>query len=249
MCLIVFDWNPTQGLRLVANRDEFHARPSAALNWWAEQPQILAGRDLQAGGSWLGLSRQGRFAAITNVREAGAETGPRSRGHLVRDFLASSSSPHVWLEDLEPQAYPGFNLLLLAGKELVYISNRGDQGAQTLAAGLYGVSNARLDTPWPKLCAARDGLAALPADAPLEDWLQITSRQQPWPDTELPDTGVGVELERLLSPPFIRSPAYGTRCTTALHWQPTGAEILERRFDASGSALGDSHFQLDFAAP
>lgn len=253
MCLIVFDWNPngTLPLRLVANRDEFHARPTQSLHFWPDEPDILAGRDMQAGGTWLGVSRNGRMAAITNVRETGITTpDPQSRGHLVRDFLREQTSVTDYLQQLQQQAqrYPGFNLLLLADGEMWHYSNRSADSATQIAAGVHGLSNAGLDTPWPKLVQARNALSQLPANAPLDHAVDVTARRERFADGELPDTGVGLELERLLSPPFIVSPNYGTRCTTAIRMSTTNAEVLERRYDPQGNTSGQSENTVVFSS-
>ncbi len=252
MCLIVFDWNPDTAvpLRLVANRDEFHTRPTQSLHFWPDEPDILAGRDMQAGGSWLGVSRNGRLAAITNVRETGATPpDPQSRGHLVRDFLREQTSVTDYLQRLQQQAqrYPGFNLLLLADGEMWHYSNRGADSATQISAGVHGLSNAGLDTPWPKLVQARDALAQLPKHALLNEAVMVTARRDRFADDALPDTGVGLELERLLSPPFIVSPNYGTRCTTAIRMITTGAEVLERRYDPQGNISGQSEDTIIFS--
>ncbi len=251
MCLIVFDWNPvaTMPLRLVANRDEFHARPTQPLDFWEDEPAILAGRDLRAGGSWLGVSRSGRLAAITNVREVGVSTpNPESRGHLVRDFLLDGAPVTDYLERIQQRAerYPGFNLLLLADGEMWHYSNRST-APMLVTPGIHGVSNAGFDTPWPKLLAAREALRQLPRDAALDDAFAVTARRAPFNDSELPNTGVGMEVERLLSPPFIVSPAYGTRCTTALRLSHDAADVAERRYDATGAATGMSERKILFS--
>ena len=257
MCLIVFDWQPGTRLRLVANRDEFHARPTAPLARWEDTPDIVGGRDLQAGGTWLGVAANGRFAATTNVRgPAGEAVTGRSRGQLVRDFLLAEGDPQRYIDALRPRAaeYPGFNLLLLAEGALWHYANRaapgahaGDGEATPLPAGIHGVSNAGLDTPWPKLRSACAALQALPPEAPETALADVTARREPFADDTLPDTGVGLELERLLSPPFIVSPAYGTRSTTVLDWRPQGANLYERRYASDGSLGGEARETIDFA--
>lgn len=250
MCLIVFDWQPNSEriLRLVANRDEFHARPSAPLAAWADIPEIVGGRDLEAGGSWLAISTRERLAAITNVREPGITVDhPLSRGALVREFLRRKDSVEDYLSEIQSEAhrYPGFNLLLLAQKTLWYYSNRGDRAKQ-LNPGIYGLSNAGLDTPWPKLLDAKSHLAKHIHDFDLRSGLDILSRREPYPDTDLPDTGVDATVERMLSPAFISSPQYGTRCTTALEWTSSHANMIERRYDAAGDNCGETTLQVKF---
>lgn len=252
MCLIVFRWDAAHThLRLVANRDEFHARPSSPLAVWADAPDILAGRDLAAGGTWLGLSKRGRFAAITNVREPSAAwpAQPRSRGHLVRDFLLGEQTAAEFCADLEPHAqeFPGFNLLLLDGRDLYYFGNRHPY--RRLDTGIYGLSNAGLNSPWPKVEHSREALAAQPDSASLDDDLELLSRREAFPDHTLPDTGVGLNAERMLSPPFIVAPGYGTRCTTAVHWTPHGAQVRERSYAGDGHITGQVEETIRHSKP
>lgn len=249
MCLIALSWQPgsDQPLLLLANRDEQHARPATALAAWAEAPHVLAGRDLSAGGTWLGVTRQGRFAAITNYREPGGRAGARSRGHLVADFLRGEQPPDRYAEQVEAQDYAGFNLLLGDTGQLIYLSNRAEGGPRSLHPGVYGLSNALLDTPWPKLLDLREGLRGLlnAESPPHEQGLNLLMRREPYPDAALPDTGVGLALERMLSPPFICTPVYGTRCSTWLRLGRAQAEVVERSFDASGKARGDVYHRID----
>lgn len=254
MCLIAFacKLHPEYPLLLVANRDEFHARPAAPLAWWDDRPGVLAGRDLQEGGSWLGVSRDGRVAAVTNVRGPdGAIRRPLSRGRLVTDFLDARADVEAYASSLEPAAaaYGGFNLLLFDGHELRYLSNAPQFVSRAIEPGLHALSNAQLDTPWPKVLAAR---------AAMRDWiardlddeealLAVMMNPAQAPDAELPQTGVGLELERVLSSAFIHTPAYGTRCTSLLRIARDGTvELFERRFDAGGAIGGDTRvrFQL-----
>jgi uncharacterized protein with NRDE domain len=224
MCLILLAWEKHPRWRLVAaaNRDEFHARPTAAADWWRDAPDLLAGRDLQEGGTWLGVTRSGRFAAVTNVREPQMyRTGAPSRGRLVSGFLASPAPSLVWLASLMPtaMAFNGFNLLVLDGTTLAWLSNRSP-GFRTLPPGIYGVSNALLDTPWPKVTRGKDDLRAalaLEDDDALEAALfDSLARRDPAPEAELPNTGVGEERERALSSAFIVTPEYGTRSSTVV---------------------------------
>jgi uncharacterized protein with NRDE domain len=174
MCLILIAWqaHPDYPLVVAANRDEFFARPAAAAAFWPEAPQVLAGRDLEAGGSWLGISREQRFAALTNYREGGrVATNARSRGALVADFLSGHASPSAYLAQVAARAvdYNGFNLFVADGQCLAYYANRGDSPPRFLSPGIYGLSNHLLDTPWPKLATAKasfaEALAELPAQA------------------------------------------------------------------------------------
>ena len=249
MCLILLAWqtHPDYPLAVCANRDEFHARPTLAADFWSDQPGILAGRDLQAGGTWLGIDRRRRFAAVTNYRDPKAPEGQRSRGDLTRDYLAGDLSPQDFLSGLDGGAYGGFNLFLADRDSLCYYSNR--QGRiQELPPGIYGLSNHFLETPWPKLVAAKarfsEALQALPETEPLFRLLADPTR---WPDEHLPDTGVSLEWERMLSAIFVQSPAYGTRASTVLTVDRQGEVCLtERSFNAAGpSGEVQRRFQAD----
>lgn len=240
MCLILVAWqaHPRFPLVVAANRDEFHARPSAPAAPWPEDPRVTAGRDLEAGGTWLGIREDGRFAAVTNVREPGVPKGSLSRGHLTRDFLLGDRSPGAFAAGIDGSLHSGFNLLVADAGELWYRSNR-DGAARRLEPGVYGVSNHLLDTPWPKLATARKrfalALAALPALAPCFD---ILADREIVPDERLPATGVPLEWERLLSAVFVQSEAYGTRASTVLARDRTGAVLFEeRRFGPGGERI------------
>lgn len=253
MCLIAFDHRPGSAcpLRLVANRDEFHVRPAAPLATWSDAPHIIGGRDLEAGGTWLAVHRRGRFAAVTNVRDPRLKvpSGAPSRGALVRAALECDDLP-AWLDRLasgEGHHYAGFNLLAGDGERLWHL-HRGLDGLTLKAVppGLHGLSNASLDTPWPKLIAARQGVAASvrhghwPGDA-----LAALGDPHPADDDQLPETGVGLELERRLSSPFIVGQDYGTRAMSWLAWHADGRiEIGERRFGPEGVALGENELRV-----
>jgi len=251
MCLIVFAWRPTDKLPLVvaANRDEFYARQTLPLAPWADASWIVAGRDLQAGGTWLGVTQDGRFAALTNIREKNrSQSGKRSRGELVADFLRGRQSPADYLAQVSPHldSYAGFNLLLGDLHELYYLNSR-ERRAQKLKAGIYGLSNAALNTPWPKLERCRAALvAALEQDeAPTEDFFALLADRQQAADKELPDTGLTLDFERLLSSAFIASESYGTRASTVLLRRADGSMWFgERRFGEQGIYLGESTFTL-----
>ncbi|MBM7062431.1 NRDE family protein [Pseudomonas sp. UL073] len=248
MCLIAFAWRPDHALPLVlaANRDEFYARPSRPLGEWPDAPGLYAGRDLEAGGSWLGVTRDGRFAALTNIRDPGQKLGSRSRGELVAGFLRGSLSPLAYLQQIADQAghYSGFNLLVGTRTELAYLNAR-EALPQLLPAGLYGLSNAALDTPWPKLRKVKAALAErLPAPSP-ETLLALLGDAEPASDSSLPETGVGLATERLLSSLFIASPNYGTRASTALIRHADGHQVLvERSFGPYGAQLGEVRVEL-----
>ncbi|WP_217477515.1 NRDE family protein [Stutzerimonas stutzeri] len=251
MCLIVFAWRPSHALPLIvaANRDEFHARPSLPLAAWDEAPTLVAGRDLQAGGTWLGVDTAGRFAALTNIRAPGARLGTRSRGELPERYLRGALSPEAYLTELTGhlEHYSGFNLLVGDARELWYLnSQRGTP--QQLGEGIYGLSNAALDTPWPKLLRARQALRDCleePIEAPqAETLLQLLSDPQLADDHELPSTGVPYEWEKRLSSVFITGTDYGTRASTVLIRHVNGAaQITERRFGPAG-LLGQSRIEL-----
>lgn len=258
MCLILLahDAHPRHRLVVAANRDEFYERPAAPAGWWEDAPEVLAGRDLRGGGTWLGVTRAGRFAAVTNFRETvpPAPDAP-SRGHLVGGFLRGRSAPDAYLRALAGRAdgYAGFNLLVGEGDELRYFGNRG--GAERrLAPGVYGLSNALLDTPWPKVERGRAGLAAALAgdgDVDPEALFRVLWDAEPAPDARLPDTGVGLERERMLSSPFIRGPEYGTRASTVLLVGRDGrVRFVERTVTPGADGWTESahEFQLDGTA-
>ena len=251
MCLIAFAWqHPRYRLVLAGNRDEFHGRASAALARWDEAPEILAGRDLQALGTWLGVSERGRLAAVTNVRlPEPPPPGLLSRGKLTSDFLRGDATAQAHADALVPTLprYGGCNLLLFDREHAVYASNQPSALAQSLAAGVYGLSNAALDTPWPKTTALREALAGWlqAADDRVEPLFEALADEHQPGDDELPDTGVGLERERLVAPAFIRNPEYGTRCSTVVTIGHDGAgRIVERRFGRGGIYLGE--IGLDF---
>ena len=245
MCLIVLAWQLHADYPLVvaANRDEFFARPAAPAGFWADHPDVLAGRDLQAGGSWLGVTRQQRFAALTNYRE-GRPQRPEtaSRGALVADFLTGPSDAFSYLEALGKRGgeYNGFNLLVGNGQQLGYYTNRGGSW-RALEPGIYGLSNHLIDTPWPKLAAAKAAFAAalaqLPATTPFFDLL---ADREIVADAHLPETGVAIAWERILSAVFVTSPDYGTRASTLLTMARSGQVTLtERSFGQDAEPLGE----------
>jgi uncharacterized protein with NRDE domain len=221
MCLIVFAWkyHPDYPLIMAANRDEYYQRPTILADFWEDQPNILAGRDITSGGTWLGINRQGRFAAVTNYREGQQHPSSRSRGELTANFLGSDIGIKQYAQHVidEGDQYNGFNLLLGDGDQLYYCSNRQPQ-LQKVLPGIYSLSNHLLDSPWPKAIHAKEALEPLLKTPVIDQELLIQSlqRRESFADEYLPDTGVGLALERMLSPPFITSKDYGTRCTTIL---------------------------------
>lgn len=248
MCLILFAWRPDHALPLVvaANRDEFHARPSLPLGHWEEAPGVYAGRDLEAGGTWMGIGPEGRFAALTNIRDPAQKLGPRSRGELVAGFLRGECPPEEYLAEVARRVedYSGFNLLAGDGRYLYYLHSR-HATPRVLEPGVYGLSNAALDTPWPKLLRARQGLAERLDDPQPHRLLEVLTDPTPAPDTQLPDTGVGLATERLLSSIFIRGGHYGTRASSILLVHADGRrEFSERSFGPEGAQLGDVRLEL-----
>ncbi|MFO1401876.1 MAG: NRDE family protein [Steroidobacteraceae bacterium] len=255
MCLVLLAWrvHPEYPLVLAANRDEFHARAAAPAAWWDEPAGLLAGRDLDAGGTWLGVTRDARFAVLTNYRDPGrhAAAAP-SRGALVTHALSRPEPLEAtlgWLARAAP-AYNGFNLLFSDGERLgVYESVPGT--GRELPPGVYGLSNHLLDTPWPKVTAAKSQLAAaltqLPEEAPLRELLRDG---RPAEDAELPRTGLSLEWERLLSSAFIRAPGYGTRCSTIVLVDRRGTvRFEESSWDEAGAPRGSVRQEFSRAAP
>lgn len=259
MCLIALAWqyHEQAPLLLAANRDEFHARPTAPASFWDEDPSIFAGRDLEAGGTWLGVNKNGRFAAITNVREQAAKPldSVRSRGELTSRYLQSSEPPESYLARIAQHRheYRGFNLLIGDTESLWYLHGSHESMAEPtqLSPGVYGLSNAALDTSWPKLERAKhtmqETIAATPHDTPNHDQLiACLSNRAPVDAAQLPDTGIDLEMERMLSPQFIVSSAYGTRCASSMRFHIGGAiDFRELRFDASGRESGRDNFRFE----
>jgi uncharacterized protein with NRDE domain len=248
MCLIVLAWqaHPDYPLVLAANRDEFYHRPARAARFWEEVPEVLAGRDLSAGGTWLGVTRRGRFAALTNFREPGAAAGARSRGLLVSAFLQGDMTPLAYAQEVADRSadYSGFNLLVGDAGMLVAVGNRGTPPT-LLEPGVHGLSNHLLDTPWPKVERARAALAALlPSPPRHEELLALLADDRPAPDDALPDTGIGLAMERTLSPVFIRAPGYGTRASSVLLLGRERIAFAERVF-VDGEPGGLSLFEFD----
>jgi uncharacterized protein with NRDE domain len=249
MCLLAVAWrvHPEVPFVFIGNRDEFHDRPSAPAGWWEDHVGVLGGRDLSAGGSWLAVTRGGRFAVVTNFREPGVPTtGRRSRGELVIDALRSGEELPAWVEGLRARGerYGGFNLVLGDDRGLHYATNRGPDRLD-LPPGVYGLSNGLLDEPWPKVVAVRDGLrraveGGRPDPDPLFALLADTSVAA---DERLPTTGVPREWERALSAAFIVGDDYGTRASTVvLRSADAGSAFIERRFGPGGVALGESSY-------
>ncbi|MBW1999976.1 MAG: NRDE family protein [Deltaproteobacteria bacterium] len=255
MCLLVFALKAHSyyDLILAANRDEYYDRPAEPASWWPEAPHLLSGRDLKGGGTWLGITRGGRLGALTNYRDPKSlKLGAQSRGLLVREFLLGNLDPEAYLERLKPRAgrYNGFNLLLGVRDRLFWYSNlKGDH--LQLGPGIYGLSNGLLDIPWPKVVRAKQLLASLlenHREIPEQKLFEILGDRSVPDDRDLPDTGVGLERERLLSPIFIRSPGYGTRCSTVILIDRRGrTTFVEKTFDqvTDGSEFRKYEFQIE----
>jgi len=259
MCLLVVAWKTHARYRLVvaANRDEFHDRPAAPLAWWTDDERVLAGRDLQAGGTWMGVARSGRFGAVTNFRDLESQPLPSSpsRGSLVPRFLSADRDPALFLDSLhhEASSYAGFNLLVGGTGNLYYYSNRGDDGPRELHAGVYGLSNHWLDSPWPKLVRTRHRFAAAidGADVDVESLFGLLADREPAPQQPAEDEdGVPEGWRRALSAPFVRHDRYGTRCSTVVLAAYDGRMVVhERRFDATGGQTGATRFEFDGSGP
>lgn len=268
MCLILLAHRVIEGFPLVlaANRDEFFDRPTAGAGFWADAPDILGGRDLRQGGTWLGVSRDGRWGAVTNFRDGStAPAGSRSRGELVARYLRDGGRAETYLQQLAGTAadYHGFNLLLGDASGVFIFSNRGSRPTR-LAAGIYGLSNHALDTPWPKVAQGKRALAGLaaaaasaaasastaPSDQAGErlaaDLFRVLQDRTEASDPDLPETGVSRDWERLLSPMFISAPGYGTRASTVLLIDPAGGlHFHERGFAPDGTAQPLRSFRIE----
>jgi len=245
MCLIVLAWktHPDYPLILLANRDEFRQRPTAPLQAWDTQPVIYAGQDLEHTGTWLGSSANGRFAAVTNLRQpTQASSGTLSRGQLVKDFLMGRQNPSDYLGQISIRAgqYPGFNLLAGNTRNLMYYSN-GQGNPRLLTPGIYALSNGPLGVSWPKIEESKVAFTRLISkrEPDIAELLALMQSRKAYPDHMLPQTGLSPAQEQALSPIFIDLPDYGTRSTTLLSWHRQGqAQMLERSYLA-----GAEHWQ------
>lgn len=252
MCLLAIAWktHPRWRLLLAGNRDELHARPTAALADWADNPGLRAGRDLQSGGTWAGVDASGRMAVVTNVRDPSVhKANAPSRGRLVTDFLGGQDDAAAHARGLLPRAaaYAPFNLLLADDDTCQYVGNTPTVRGVRLSAGIHGLSNGDLDEPWPKTVLLQRRLAAW-IDAgdpdPAALW-QALADDTAAADDALPDTGVGLALERMLSPAFIRSARYGTRASTLIAIDHDGRGwIAERRFGPEGAFQGETRLPI-----
>jgi uncharacterized protein with NRDE domain len=240
MCLVLFAYqvHPIYKLIVAANRDEFYQRPTAPVHYWEDDPEILAGRDLEKLGTWMGVTKSGRFAALTNYRDPKEVTeGKRSRGELVANALQYKGDIKGYMQSLVSNNdwYPGYNLLAGDGDELYYYSNVGQELIK-VAPGIYGVSNHLLNTEWPKVQTGKEGLADIlisNQEDYVEPLLTLLQKADQAPDEKLPQTGVSLEWERMLSPMFIKSEHYGTRSSTVLLMDEKEIQYVERVFTFS----------------
>jgi len=235
MCLILFAYrqHPDYPLIVIANRDEYYARPTRDAHWW-EDADIFAGRDLEAGGTWLGVNRRGKFAAVTNVREAGGmKSGKKSRGALTSDYLCAVDEAEDYLRQLasRDQDYAGFNLLLGDAQGLWFYSNR-EHEIKAIEPGIYGLSNGHFDEPWPKLSSGKAELeASLSTQIDPSRLMEILTDHRIADDHELPSTGIPLDIERMLSSRFIRSPGYGTRaCSVVIMGSDMSIDFCEQNY-------------------
>ena len=249
MCLVVFAWqvHPLYRLILAGNRDESHRRPTQDAHWWPDNESILAGRDLQGGGSWLAVSKSGRFATVTNFREGQiSKAGRSSRGALVTDFVAGSSSTQEYEASIANDKFAGFGLLLSDGKTMSYLSNRDDLEAK-LDPGIYGLSNASLDTPWSKVVRAKANLESLIDSGGVNETelLRLLADRTPAAVNDVEAENLPFEIAWALTAPFIVAPDYGTRSSSTVLWGNDDViEFCERRFDPSGKSTGESRFRF-----
>jgi uncharacterized protein with NRDE domain len=241
MCLIIFakQVHPVYKLIVAANRDEFLQRPTAPIHYWEEPPDILAGRDLEKMGTWMGITATGRFAALTNYRDPLEVTeGKCSRGELVVDALEHKGNVKDYMQSLveKKEVYPGYNLLAGDGTDLYYYSNKG-QRIQNVGPGIYGISNHLLNTKWPKVQKGKEGMSKIingEQDELIEKLLTMLQDTDHAPDELLPNTGVSFEWERTLSPLFIKSENYGTRSSTVMLMTGQEIQYVERVFSKEG---------------
>lgn len=255
MCLILLGYHahPNYPLIVAANRDEFHGRPTAPAAFWSDAPHVLAGQDEKAGGTWMGVTKQGRWAAITNYRDPSVRSDDApSRGHLVADYLMQKTPPDEYVHDVAGQGerYNGFNLLVGTLDKLMYYSNRGG-AVRSLPHGVHGLSNHLLNTEWPKVERGKKKLQRVledGSDLDAERLIEILHDTETPDDERLPDTGVGLAGERLLSPMFIEGDNYGTRSSTVLLIDASHhVTYVERTFE-EGTVTMTQQYDFDTAA-
>lgn len=253
MCLIIFSWknHPKYPLILAANRDEFYNRKTRPAQFWEEKPGILAGKDLEAGGTWMGISKTGRIAMITNYRDlSNIRPDAPSRGKLVLNYLTSEEKSKEYLTPFEKPGNPfnGYNLIVGNPEELFYQSNYSEKGIEKIPTGVHGLSNALLNTPWPKLELGKKKLQNIikADDIDPESLFTMMYNDHCFPDKELPDTGIGIEKEKMLSSMFIKSPNYGSRCSTVLLIDLHGNAIfVERTYNPTDFSYKEVRFQFN----
>ena len=258
MCLIFLSLHqhPNYKLLVAANRDEFYARKTEPAKFWEDHPQILGGRDLEARkpdgtcGTWMAMNKNGRIAMVTNYRDLkNLKQKAPSRGHLVTDFLLTNEHPEKYLKSIEPHAqeYNGFNLMVGTADELYYLSNY-KEGVSKIENGIHGLSNALLDTPWPKVISGKERMKQLFNENKIDSQiiLDAMTNERQAPDDQLPETGVGLERERMLSSMFIKSPNYGTRCSTFVAIDKNNkVEFIERVYDLKTFSYSQQNFEFE----
>ncbi len=251
MCLLVFAWNSHPRYRFVfaGNRDEFHTRPTAAADWWDDPPGMLAGKDLEAGGTWLGINREGRFAVVTNFRDPDVKKpNAPSRGKLILNWIKDSGTREYidWLAD-NGGKYSGFSLIVADHEALHYLTNKG-KSILALTPGVHGLSNHVLNTPWPKVTRTVNGLREILTEDVVEPdaLMSLLGDRTQAPDESLPKTGISLDQERVLSAPFIVGNNYGTRSSTVVLMDRAGnVSFLERRYDSQGQTADTRQFQFN----
>ncbi|MGG0657859.1 NRDE family protein [Rummeliibacillus pycnus] len=252
MCIVNFHFHnhSKYKLILVANRDEFYERPTKPAHYWEDEPNILAGRDLRQMGTWLGITKEGKFAAITNFRDPSLPvTGRYSRGEIIRNFLTNDIQPDLFINGLikERQSYGGYNVILGDSNGLYHYNNVLDE-SKDIKPGTHSLSNHSLDTPWPKVAKAKTRLNEYVQTNPLEvninDLFNLVSDRSMAHDDELPHTGVGLEMERLLSPIFIKIPNYGTRSSSVLLIDKNNHVTFVERTFHEGEFQFDKRFEF-----
>ena len=259
MCLILLAWrsHPDYALVFAGNRDERYERPSAPADFWNDEPEIYGGRDLELSGTWLGLRKSGRFAAVTNYRDGPAKKpAPRSRGELTANFLRGKEGPAAYLNKLATTdgcLYGGYTLLVGDLDRLFSLSNRSPGGVEELRPGVHGLSNHLLNTPWPKIVRGKRRVEALVGSSEKElvkGLFEALADRTPGDETELPDTGVGAARERELSPAFIAADYYGTRASTVVLIGRDGSVLFEeRRFGPRGIPQGETEKRFTIRHP
>jgi len=254
MCLLVFqyDQHPDYSLIFAGNRDEFYERPTASAGTWDDDLHVLAGRDLKAGGTWMGVTRNGHWGVVTNIRDQHPHReDARSRGTLIADYLRDEPAPRPYLDGIAAEAdrYNGFNVLVGTPESLYYLSNR-EATVQAVEPGLHGLSNDRLDTPWPKVKRAKRGLQSRieANEVTPEALFNLLDDRRPAPEGQLPETGFGKERERMLSPIFIDGEKYGTRASTVLLIDRDGTVTFAERTFVDGTPEETRRYSLEVPA-